>query len=135
MSRRLSAREGGKIFRRIPPIAGSSVEADSLERYNRVVEGTIQIFRRKDYEAAGGKVIVNRWGYTDDARHLYQADLKKQFFDFFLGRLQKKIHAARLSEIPKGARLVSNPLVTEEILLKRTKSRANILHEDRKSVV
>ncbi|MFC1807569.1 hypothetical protein ACFL0T_04300 [Candidatus Omnitrophota bacterium] len=62
-------------------------DTNGYDRFNRLLEGTLQIMNRDDYVQAGGVVIVNRWAYTTDQAKLYNKALRIQFAGSMLKHL------------------------------------------------
>ncbi len=89
VDRRLSSRDGAIQFQSRKRSEYAEGEIDpGYDRYNRVLEGVIQILNKDEYGA--DNVIVNSWGYTDAARKLSLKNGSEVFAKiFFLGIVQE----------------------------------------------
>ena len=77
VNRRLSSKEGYIKFERTP----------YNDRYNRVLEGVVQIIYRNEYN----HVLVNPWGYDSVAFKLNIAELAEQFSKIYFVNIVKGI--------------------------------------------
>jgi isopentenyldiphosphate isomerase/guanylate kinase len=69
-----------------------SPDGKMIERYNRVVEGVVQILRRQDYSA----VLVNPWGYTKETMAQNLGTLRDQFVGIYFRNV---LNGVRRSEL------------------------------------
>jgi hypothetical protein len=87
--RRIAAREGEFPFGRgkRPEYAVGETDPQN-DRYNRVLEGVVQILMRHNYDNNRlnnylGKVVENPWGYTEEAKKQIISNLTNDFTRFF----------------------------------------------------
>ncbi|MBU0633969.1 MAG: hypothetical protein KKB82_05650 [Candidatus Omnitrophica bacterium] len=108
VSRRITAREGEKRFSRGKRPEFAEGETDKQhDRYNRVLEGVVQILKRNDYDVNRpnsylGKIVDNPWGYTEETKKRIISNLTNDFTRFFfetiIAQVAIKINSTPLTE-------------------------------------
>ncbi|MDD5504423.1 MAG: hypothetical protein PHV77_03810 [Candidatus Omnitrophica bacterium] len=77
------------------------------DRYNRLLEGIIQIMHRNEYAQKGGFVVINRWVFDQSKQQEYDDVLKIQFagafFSNLIGKIQEKIKSPSAGIVPERA--------------------------------
>ncbi|MGE5196902.1 MAG: hypothetical protein ACM3IL_00125, partial [Deltaproteobacteria bacterium] len=92
-NRRLSSRDGVLMFRREKRSHFPEGETDpENERYNRVLEGVVQILNRNDYGAKN--VIQNPWGYSEETRERILQEVSERFAKIFFAGIVKGMQRA-----------------------------------------
>ncbi|MFA5091001.1 MAG: DUF4922 domain-containing protein, partial [Candidatus Omnitrophota bacterium] len=87
--RRLSSREEAVRFRRDKrPEYGEGVSDPENDRYNRILEGVVQILNRHDYDPY---VLINRWGYSNKEMKEIIEQVTEEFTHLFFASIVKAI--------------------------------------------
>ncbi|MDD5156409.1 MAG: DUF1868 domain-containing protein, partial [Candidatus Omnitrophica bacterium] len=91
VERRLSMREGVIEFSSTET-SDESQKKDGVDlkydRYNRILEGVVQIIQRYDYDP---NVLVNPWGYTEEKKKEIIESLTEQFAHLFFANVVRAI--------------------------------------------
>ncbi|MBU1087610.1 MAG: hypothetical protein KKD05_08885 [Candidatus Omnitrophica bacterium] len=109
VNRRIISREGQIRYSRGKRPAFAEGETDlQFDRYNRVLEGVVQILHRDDYQKNRqfGKKIINPWGYTEDSKKQIISTLTSDFTRFFFESILTGI---RIQLATKGHQLNAPP--------------------------
>jgi guanylate kinase len=111
VNRRIVSREGQKRFSRGKRPDAGAVDAQH-DRYNRVLEGVVQIIKRHDYDqdrpnSLYGKIVDNPWGYTEEAKKAIINNLVDDFTLFFfeniITQVRNKINSVPVIELDAEA--------------------------------
>jgi len=77
------------------------------DRYNRLLEGIIQIMHCNEYAQKGGFVVINRWVFDTNHQEAYDNVLKIQFagafFSNLIGKIQEKLKSSSAGIAPEDA--------------------------------
>ena len=97
VNRRLVSREGQLKFSRGKRPQFPEGETDpEYDRYNRVLEGVVQIIKRTDYNQERennqyGRIVENPWGYTEEAKKEIISNLTNDFTRFFFETIVSEV--------------------------------------------